>query len=92
MVAEPPDRHGASGDGCAGTVPAVLASDISQSAQAFLTGALLRQLDRLLMEETGIPVVVAEDPIDLRRLWRRKRRWKMIDTTQATLFEAKSSR
>ncbi|SPW45561.1 rod shape-determining protein MreB [Escherichia coli] len=26
-------------------------------------GALLRNLDRLLMEETGIPVVVAEDPL-----------------------------
>jgi rod shape-determining protein MreB len=26
-------------------------------------GALLRDLDRLLMEETGIPVVVADDPL-----------------------------
>ncbi|MFM2400114.1 MAG: hypothetical protein RL341_2271, partial [Pseudomonadota bacterium] len=26
-------------------------------------GALLRDLDRLLMEETGLPVVVAEDPL-----------------------------
>ena len=34
-------------------------------------GALLRNLDRLLMEETGIPVVVAEDPLTLRRTWRR---------------------
>ncbi len=26
-------------------------------------GALLRDLDRLIMEETGIPVVIAEDPL-----------------------------
>jgi len=26
-------------------------------------GALLRDVDRLLMEETGLPVVVAEDPL-----------------------------
>lgn len=26
-------------------------------------GALLKDIDRLLMEETGIPVVVAEDPL-----------------------------
>ena len=26
-------------------------------------GALLRDLDRLLMEETGLPVVIAEDPL-----------------------------
>jgi rod shape-determining protein MreB len=26
-------------------------------------GALLRDLDRLLMEETGLPVVVADDPL-----------------------------
>ena len=26
-------------------------------------GALLRNLDRLIMEETGLPVVVADDPL-----------------------------
>ena len=26
-------------------------------------GALLRDLDRLLMEETGLPVLVSEDPL-----------------------------
>jgi rod shape-determining protein MreB len=26
-------------------------------------GALLRDLDRLLMEETGLPVLIAEDPL-----------------------------
>ena len=26
-------------------------------------GALLKDLDRLLMEETGIPVIIADDPL-----------------------------
>ena len=26
-------------------------------------GALLRDMDRLLMEETGLPVLIAEDPL-----------------------------
>ena len=26
-------------------------------------GALLRDIDRLIMEETGLPVVVADDPL-----------------------------
>ena len=26
-------------------------------------GALLRDLDRLIMEETGLPVIVAENPL-----------------------------
>jgi rod shape-determining protein MreB len=26
-------------------------------------GALLRDIDRLLLEETGLPVIVAEDPL-----------------------------
>jgi len=26
-------------------------------------GALLRDLDRLLMEETGLPVLIADDPL-----------------------------
>ena len=26
-------------------------------------GALLRDIDKLLMEETGLPVIVAEDPL-----------------------------
>ena len=26
-------------------------------------GALLRDIDRLLMEETGLPVIVADDPL-----------------------------
>ncbi|MEY4699480.1 MAG: hypothetical protein RIR85_900, partial [Pseudomonadota bacterium] len=33
------------------------------SLQARPRGALLRDLDRLLLEETGLPVHVAEDPL-----------------------------
>ena len=41
-----------------------LASDISERGMVLTGGgALLRNLDRLLMEETGIPVIVAEDPL-----------------------------
>lgn len=44
--------------------PPELASDISEKGMVLTGGgALLRNLDRLLMEHTGIPVVVAEDPL-----------------------------
>ena len=44
--------------------PPELASDISERGMVLTGGgALLRDLDRLLMQETGIPVVVAEDPL-----------------------------
>jgi rod shape-determining protein MreB len=44
--------------------PPELAADIA-SRGLVLTGggALLRDLDRLLMEETGLPVIVADDPL-----------------------------
>jgi rod shape-determining protein MreB len=44
--------------------PPELASDIAERGM-FLTGggALLRELDTLLREETGLPVCVAEDPL-----------------------------
>ncbi len=44
--------------------PPELGADITEKG-IMLTGggALLRDLDRLLMEETGLPVVVAEDPL-----------------------------
>jgi rod shape-determining protein MreB len=44
--------------------PPELASDIAERGMVLTGGgALLRDLDRLLMEETGIPVVVADDPL-----------------------------
>lgn len=44
--------------------PPELASDISENGMVLTGGgALLRDIDRLLAEETGIPVVVAEEPL-----------------------------
>jgi len=44
--------------------PPELASDIANRGIVLTGGgALLRDLDRLLMEETGLPVVVADDPL-----------------------------
>ncbi|MGL5451070.1 MAG: rod shape-determining protein, partial [Aeromonas sp.] len=44
--------------------PPELASDISERGIVLTGGgALIKDIDRLLMEETGIPVVVAEDPL-----------------------------
>lgn len=44
--------------------PPELASDIAESGMALTGGgALLKDIDRLLMEETGLPVIVAEDPL-----------------------------
>ena len=44
--------------------PPELGADIAERGMALTGGgALLRDLDRLLMEETGLPVIVAEDPI-----------------------------
>jgi len=44
--------------------PPELSSDIAERGMVLTGGgALLRDLDRLLMEETGLPVVVAEDPL-----------------------------
>ncbi len=44
--------------------PPELAADIAERGLVLTGGgALLRNLDRLLMEETGLPVLVAEDPL-----------------------------
>lgn len=44
--------------------PPELASDIAERGLVLTGGgALLRDIDRLLMEETGLPVVLAEDPL-----------------------------
>ena len=44
--------------------PPELASDIAESGMVLTGGgALLRDLDKLLREETGLPVVVADDPL-----------------------------
>ena len=44
--------------------PPELAADIAERGMVLTGGgALLRDIDRLLMEETGLPVVVAEDPL-----------------------------
>lgn len=44
--------------------PPELASDIAERGMVLTGGgALLRDLDRLLSEETGLPVIVAEDPL-----------------------------
>jgi rod shape-determining protein MreB len=44
--------------------PPELAADIAERGLVLTGGgALLRDLDRLLMEETGLPVIVASDPL-----------------------------
>ena len=44
--------------------PPELGADVSEKGIVLTGGgALLRDLDRLLQEETGLPVVVAEDPL-----------------------------
>ena len=44
--------------------PPELGADVAERGMVLTGGgALLRNLDRLLMEETGLPVVIAEDPL-----------------------------
>ena len=44
--------------------PPELGADIAEKGMVLTGGgALLRDLDRLLMEETGLPVIIADDPL-----------------------------
>ena len=44
--------------------PPELGSDVAERGMVLTGGgALLRDMDRLLMEETGIPVIIADDPL-----------------------------
>jgi rod shape-determining protein MreB len=44
--------------------PPELGADIAEAGMVLTGGgALLRDIDRLLMEETGLPVIVADDPL-----------------------------
>lgn len=44
--------------------PPELGADIAEKGMVLTGGgALLREIDRLLMEETGLPVIVADDPL-----------------------------
>lgn len=45
-------------------VPPELGSDIAEKGMVLTGGgALLKDIDRLLMEETGLPVIIADDPL-----------------------------
>ncbi|KEY91114.1 rod shape-determining protein [Candidatus Photodesmus blepharus] len=66
--------------------PPELASDISENGMVLTGGgALLRDFDRLLTEETGIPVVVAGDPLTCVALGGGKA-LEMIDMHGGDLF------
>jgi rod shape-determining protein MreB len=45
------------------TAPELAADIVDQGIVLTGGGALLRDIDKLLMEETGLPVVIAEDPL-----------------------------
>ena len=57
-------QHRLGGQVGAGKTPPELGADIADKGMVLTGGgALLRDLDRLLMEETGLPVIVAEEPL-----------------------------
>ena len=67
--------------------PPELGADIAEKGMVLTGGgALLRDLDRLLMEETGLPVIVADDPLTcvVRGSGRRSRRWTSWEPSSRT--------
>ena len=68
--------------------PPELGSDVAERGMVLTGGgALLRDLDRLLMEETGIPVIIADDPLTCVARG-GGRALEMIDAKGADLFAA----
>jgi rod shape-determining protein MreB len=67
--------------------PPELGADIAEKGMVLTGGgALLRDIDRLLLEETGLPVIVAEDPLTCvvrgsGRALERMEEWGSIFTT-----------
>ena len=58
------EQHRLGGQIALEQTPPELGADIAEKGMVLTGGgALLRDLDRLLMEETGLPVIVAEDPL-----------------------------
>ena len=68
--------------------PPELGADVAERGMVLTGGgALLRDLDRLLMEETGIPVIIADDPLTCVARG-GGRALEMIDEKGADLFAA----
>ena len=66
--------------------PPELAADIAERGMVLTGGgALLHDLDRLIMEETGLPVIIAEDPLTCVALG-GGRALEMIDEHRGDLF------
>src|SRR3989440_171060 len=62
-LTEPLNQIVGAGKSALEQTPPELGADIAEKGMGLTgRGALLRDLDRLLMEETGLPVIVADDP------------------------------
>src|SRR2546421_2100206 len=63
-LTEPLNQIVGAGKSALEQTPPELGADIAEKGMGLTgRGALLRDLDRLLMEETGLPVIVADDPL-----------------------------
>ncbi|MEN9618657.1 MAG: hypothetical protein RL406_894, partial [Pseudomonadota bacterium] len=63
-VDRPAEQHRLRRENALEQTPPELGADIAERGMMLTGGgALLRDLDRLLAEETGLPVLVAEDPL-----------------------------